>query len=113
MSSCVTHCPNIVVNGDADRVIALDVTSGRSSIRAMGTIEQDDVRLAIIDLLDGGEDAFALRNAKYGFQETGMEWLDVLRRIGTGEDERTESGSFRGWSEVAPHREKTRPPLAE
>jgi len=62
-----THNANIVVNGDADRVIALEADAHNGRIYAQGAIEEPEVREAILRTLDGGEEAFALRRAKYGF----------------------------------------------
>lgn len=70
-----THNPNIVVNGDADKVIALkagegeqdDGTAGRIQIDVDGAIETPDIRTAITSIMEGGRDAFDLRNRKYNF----------------------------------------------
>ena len=62
-----THNANIVVNGDADQVIALRATSDRGEIAEHGAIESIPVRRCIVDTLDGGEEAFELREAKYNF----------------------------------------------
>lgn len=62
-----THDANIVVNGDADQVIQLKAEAESGRIEVQGVIERADVRDAIVNTLDGGQDAFALRQAKYGF----------------------------------------------
>jgi len=62
-----THNANIVVNGDADQVIALEADARRGRVDVSGAIEDPAVRDAILRTLDGGEDAFRLRRAKYGF----------------------------------------------
>lgn len=62
-----THNANIVVNGDADRVIALEADAQHGRVYAEGAIEDPEVREAILKTLDGGQDAFRLRRAKYGF----------------------------------------------
>lgn len=62
-----THDANIVVNGDADFVIYLTADSDQCKIQSSGSIEEMPVKNAIVKILDGGEDAFALRRAKYGF----------------------------------------------
>jgi hypothetical protein len=61
-----THNANIVVNGDADQVIALEADAQHGRVYAAGAIEDDAVREAILRTLDGGEKAFELRRAKYG-----------------------------------------------
>ena len=62
-----THDANIVVNGDADQVIFLEADFKQGRISAQGAIEEAKVKKAIVDTLDGGRDAFSLRQAKYGF----------------------------------------------
>ncbi|EIC22773.1 TrlF family AAA-like ATPase [Thiorhodovibrio frisius] len=62
-----THNANLVVNGDADQVIALEADAQHGRVYAAGAIENDAVRTAIVRTLDGGDDAFGLRRKKYGF----------------------------------------------
>ncbi|MCY3860322.1 MAG: AAA family ATPase [Gammaproteobacteria bacterium] len=62
-----THDANIVVNGDADQVIQLDATADRGHIVCSGAIEEPAVRDAIVQTVDGGDEAFRLRRLKYGF----------------------------------------------
>ncbi len=62
-----THNANIVVNGDADQVIHLEATASRGHVAHAGAIEEPAVRDAIVQTVDGGDDAFRLRNRKYGF----------------------------------------------
>lgn len=62
-----THDANIVVNGDADQVIQLHATSHRGWPECSGAIEDSDVRTAIVQTVDGGDEAFRLRRTKYGF----------------------------------------------
>jgi hypothetical protein len=62
-----THSANLVVNGDADQVIALEADAERGRIDVCGAIEVPDVRDAIVRTLDGGADAFRLRRKKYGY----------------------------------------------
>jgi chromosome segregation protein len=70
-----THNPNIVVNGDADKVVALksgDYVPGarvdaRIQIDVDGAIETRSVRDAITHLMEGGKLAFDLRSRKYNF----------------------------------------------
>jgi type III restriction enzyme len=66
-----SHDANLVVNGDADLVIccqyriAGDHSGGRISHE--GAIDVPDVREIITTVMEGGEKAFRLRTAKYGF----------------------------------------------
>lgn len=62
-----THNANIVVNGDADLVIELQATANRGWIASAGTIDNPLVRNAIVRTVDGGVEAFQLRQKKYGF----------------------------------------------
>lgn len=71
-----THNPNFVVNGDADKVIALGMARAEKNrrsdepqiqIEVDGAIETRGVREAITTTLEGGEDAFKLRGRKYDF----------------------------------------------
>lgn len=69
-----THNPNFVVNGDADKVIALraggasDVPEeSRISVQTDGAIETPSVRSAITETMEGGQNAFELRGRKYRF----------------------------------------------
>ena len=66
-----THNANIPVLGDAEQIVAVDAAEGaggggvRSFVRARGSIDAADVRAAAEHILEGGEEAFALRRAKY------------------------------------------------
>ena len=62
-----THNANIVVNGDADQVIQLEATATHGHIACSGAIEEPAVRDAIVQTVDGGNEAFRLRRLKYGF----------------------------------------------
>lgn len=69
-----THNPNIVVNGDADKIVALRSSGGdtqcgaRVGLEADGAIETENVRSAITDTMEGGQAAFELRSRKYSFE---------------------------------------------
>lgn len=69
-----THNPNMVVNGDADKIIALEANDEPLNPNAPapeitldldGAIETEAVRLVITKIMEGGEDAFELRRRKY------------------------------------------------
>ena len=66
-----SHNANLVVNGDAELVIQCDYYSSKSRsagrIRRAGSIEEPDICDAIKEVMEGGEKAFELRKAKYGF----------------------------------------------
>jgi hypothetical protein len=65
-----------VVNGDADKIVALastqiDPRPGHDDVRIMietdGAIEIATVKTAITHIMEGGEEAFDLRRRKYRF----------------------------------------------
>lgn len=64
-----THNANIPVLGDAAQIVALDAEErgGKvtSFVRAHGSIDAEDVRVAAEHILEGGREAFAMRQAKY------------------------------------------------
>ena len=62
-----THNADIVVNGDADQVIQLEATANQGRVAEAGAIEKPSIRDAIVRTVDGGDDAFRLRQKKYGF----------------------------------------------
>lgn len=60
----VTHNANIPVLGDADRVIVMSMATARlAATPATGTI--DEMRKPILDILEGGADAFRERRKRY------------------------------------------------
>ena len=70
-----THNPNLVVNGDADKIIhltpAMDfggevAMAARISISADGALEAPKIRQAVINTMEGGREAFMLRQQRYG-----------------------------------------------
>lgn len=63
----VTHDANIVVNGDADHVVFLQADADQVTRSVQGAIDESTVRDVVVETLDGGRDAFSLRQAKYGF----------------------------------------------
>lgn len=60
-----THNANLVVNTDAEQVIIADYTDGVLSYKA-GSLEDSIIRGQIKKILEGGEEAFKKREAKYG-----------------------------------------------
>lgn len=57
----VTHNANIVVNGDAENVIVLDVRSGQTRIVTQGGLQEPSIRDEICRVMEGGKKAFAQR----------------------------------------------------
>ncbi len=63
----VTHNANLPVNGDAELVYALEAKDGRGKIRTQGGLDREDVKQAILDIMEGSEEAFRKRREKYHF----------------------------------------------
>ena len=62
----VTHNANIPVVGDAERVFVMTMDGPEhATLAGEGTV--DEMREEIVDLLEGGRDAFELRSRKYGY----------------------------------------------
>lgn len=73
-----THNPNLVVNGDADKVLTMiarvpedrgQETDARIRILCDGAIETPAVHKAITQIMEGGIEAFELRARKYKVEE--------------------------------------------
>ncbi len=62
----VTHNPNIVVNGDAELVVAMHDTGGGCTISHLGTLQDASLREAICTIMEGGHEAFDLRYQRIG-----------------------------------------------
>jgi putative AbiEii toxin of type IV toxin-antitoxin system/AAA domain-containing protein len=66
-----SHNANLVVNGDAELVISCDYrtssTESGGKIKLTGAIDDPTIRSEITEVMEGGEDAFKLRQLKYGF----------------------------------------------
>ncbi len=62
----VTHNPNIAVACDAEQVICAEIDKTTNTINYVtGSIENECIRQKIIDILEGTEPAFSLRQHKY------------------------------------------------
>jgi energy-coupling factor transporter ATP-binding protein EcfA2 len=59
----ITHNANIPVLGEAEFVVVMNSDGTRGYVEKAGTL--DDCRAEIIDLLEGGEEAFELRRQRY------------------------------------------------
>ena len=62
-----THNANLPVNGDAELVYAFDVKNGRGVMKACGGLDNSEVTSAILDIMEGSEEAFRRRREKYSF----------------------------------------------
>lgn len=62
-----THNPNIVVSGDAEQVIVMDAVSDSEGIcTQMGSIDNPLIVKSVVDIMEGGKDAFINRSKRYG-----------------------------------------------
>ena len=61
----VTHNPNIVVNGDAEMVHALDFR-GQCHVKQRGGLQEKALREEVCHVMEGGRDAFRRRWARLG-----------------------------------------------
>lgn len=63
----VTHNPNIAVLGDAEKILAFKSTSEKSVVVADGSIDDQQTRTSVCQILEGAEEAFRRRAQMYGF----------------------------------------------
>jgi predicted ATPase len=61
----VTHNPNIVVNGDAEMIYALDFNS-QCFISQSGSLQNQVMRNEVCNVMEGGKDAFERRYQRLG-----------------------------------------------
>ncbi len=66
-----SHNANLVVNGDSELVISCDYNESsdqtRGKIKHTGSIDDENIKVEITSIMEGGEKAFKLRKEKYGF----------------------------------------------
>ena len=62
----VTHNPNIVVNGDAEMLHALDFRGGQCVVAELGSLQDHDMREEICRVMEGGREAFERRYRRLG-----------------------------------------------
>jgi len=62
-----THNPNIVVLGDAEQVIVLDaIDNSHGHVEGVqASIDHPDIVKKVIELMEGGMDAFEIRKKRY------------------------------------------------
>lgn len=61
-----THNANIPVLGEANRVFVMNSSGSEAYVPTSGNLDDDDVREAITDLMEGGKEAFRKRAEFYG-----------------------------------------------
>lgn len=64
-----THNANIPVSGDAELIVVLDADDEHGWIEKRGSIDDSDVRVPVENILEGGRDAFRIRQQKYGISQ--------------------------------------------
>lgn len=62
----VTHNPNIVVNGDAEMLHALDFRGGQCRVTEKGSLQEKAMRDEVCHVMEGGRDAFERRYLRLG-----------------------------------------------
>lgn len=62
-----THNANLPVNGDADLVCALHANEGKGELLSIGGLDQKQITNAVLDIMEGSEEAFRKRREKYNF----------------------------------------------
>ncbi|WP_139117583.1 AAA family ATPase [Endozoicomonas atrinae] len=62
-----THNANLPVNGDAELVYALEAKDGQGVKQTEGGLDNPKVAEAVLDIMEGSEEAFRRRGEKYHF----------------------------------------------
>ncbi|WP_321947877.1 TrlF family AAA-like ATPase [Paraburkholderia sp. J10-1] len=62
-----THNANIPVNADAELIHAFEARDGRGTCLTQGGLDRDAVSKAVLDIMEGSEEAFKRRGDKYHF----------------------------------------------
>ena len=62
----VTHNPNIVVNGDAEMLHALDFRGGQCRVVQSGSLQEKAMREEVCQVMEGGREAFERRYRRLG-----------------------------------------------
>ena len=64
-----SHNANIAVNGDSEFIMTFDHNSDKSAgeIIGSGSIDKDEIKVQVKDIMEGGVKAFDMRKSKYGY----------------------------------------------
>ncbi len=65
----ITHNANIVVNGDADMVYAMAFKSDQCRVDVKGALQNQNIRDAICEIMEGGDEAFDRRYHRLGIHK--------------------------------------------
>jgi len=60
-----THNANIPVSGDAELILLMEANEQHGWIAHRGSIDDPEIREPVENILEGGREAFRLRQAKY------------------------------------------------
>jgi PHP family Zn ribbon phosphoesterase len=63
-----THNPSVAVASDSDMFIVVRSTAQQANVKCWGAIEHPDVKKAVIQHLEGGEEPYQLRLHKYNLE---------------------------------------------
>lgn len=61
-----THNANIPVLGDSELVLVLETKNEKCVINNRGSIDKEDIKTDVKNIMEGGEEAFRIRAEKYG-----------------------------------------------
>jgi len=61
-----THNANIPVLGDSELIIVLDTKDEKCAVNNKGSIDKNDIKNDVKNIMEGGEEAFRIRTEKYG-----------------------------------------------
>lgn len=64
-----THNSSVAVASDSDQFIVLEAEASNGRVVAAGAIDRPDVRQAVIDHLEGGDEPYKLRSRKYNIKK--------------------------------------------
>jgi len=56
------------VNGDAEYIVSMDSDTDETKTRYEGTMDDENIRKEICDVMEGTQDAFEMRAKKYHFK---------------------------------------------
>ena len=62
-----THNANLPVNGDAEFICALEARDGQGKQLSQGGLDRKEVAGAVLNIMEGSEQAFRRRSEKYHF----------------------------------------------
>ena len=68
----VAHNPNIVVNGDAEMLHALDFVEGQCIVHQSGSLQEEATRAEVCRVMEGGLEALERRYRRLGREPAGV-----------------------------------------